>query len=97
MHVDDEDGVLLDASQGGRLRPLTTRSLWGAMARHPLVTLWTVARIHRQAVRLWWRRTPFHRRPAPPPTGLDAVTAPDRATPVSEPSPSHHPSREVSA
>ncbi len=96
MHVDDASGVVLDASQGGRLRPLTTGSLWSAMARHPLVTIWTVARIHLQAVRLWWRRTPFHRRPAPPPTGLDAVTTPDRPTRASEPSPSHDPSREVS-
>lgn len=95
MHVDDDRGVVLDATQGGRLRPLTTRSLWAAMARRPLVTMWTVARIHLQAVRLWWRRTPFHRRPDPPPTGLDAVDRPDPSTTDSEHPASTGPSREV--
>ena len=96
MHVDDDQGVVLDASQGGALRPLTTRSLWAAMVSHPLVTVWTVARIHLQAVRLWWRGTPFHRRPEPPPTGLDAVLPPDRSATDSEHLASTS-SREVSA
>ena len=102
MEVVDDDGVVLDATQGGRLQPLTTRSLWAAALRYPLVTLWTLARIHRQALRLWWRRTPFHRRPAPPATGLDAVVGPDRPDGASEPTASPHPapsqpSRKVSA
>lgn len=84
MHVDDADGVVLDATQGGRVQALTTGSLWGAMARFPLVTLRTVALIHLQALRLWLRATPFHRRPTPPPTGLDVVTSPDRAGGASE-------------
>jgi DUF1365 family protein len=91
MQVDDGDGVVLDATQAGRLVPLTTRSLWAAMARYPLVTLRTVGLIHWQAVRLWWKRTPFHRRPDPPATGLDAVTRPDRADHLSEPPASHRP------
>lgn len=98
--VDDDGAVVLDASQGGTPEPLTTRSLWSTMVRHPLVTLWTVALIHGQAVRLWWRRTPFHRRPTPPATGLDAVTGtgdgPDRTTRVSEPSADRQP-QETSA
>lgn len=77
MDVEDADGVVLQANQTGQLRPLTTWSLWSAMVRYPLVTVWTVVRIHKQAVRLWWRRTPFHRRPEPPATGLDAVTSPE--------------------
>lgn len=100
MQVHDDEGAVLDATQSGRLRPLTTRSLWAAMARYPLVTLRTVALIHWQALRLWWKRTPFHRRPAPPPTGLDAVARPDRVGDPSEPSPSHDPAsdhQEVSA
>lgn len=92
MQVLDDDGVVLDATQSGRLTPLTTRSLWTAMARYPLVTLRTVALIHAQALRLWWKRTPFHRRPDPPPTGLDAVARPDRPREYSEPSPSDDPS-----
>lgn len=97
MQVHDGEGVILDATQGGRLVPLTTRSLWAAMLRRPLVTLRTVALIHWQAVRLWWRRTPFHRRPAPPPTGLEVIADPDRRREVSEPPPSHGASQEVPA
>jgi uncharacterized protein len=66
MVVSDGDGMVLDATQSQVARPLTTARLWGAMLRRPLITLWTIALIHRQALRLWWRRTPFHRRPAPP-------------------------------
>lgn len=84
MDVEDADGTVLQATQAGRLQPLTTRSLWVAMARFPLVTIWTVVRIHAQAVRLLWRRTPFHRRPEPPPTGLEPTSPPDRADHLSE-------------
>lgn len=98
MDVEDAEGVVLQASQAGQSRPLTTRSLWTAMVRHPLVTVWTVARIHVQALRLLWRRTPFHRRPEPPPTGLDAVRSPDRHGDLSEPSASGTPAtQEASA
>lgn len=90
MQVRDGDGVVLDATQVGRLRPLTTRSLWRAVLSRPLVTLWTVGLIHGHAVALWWRRTPFHRRPEPPPTGLGAVRAPDRSNVGSEPEPHGH-------
>jgi uncharacterized protein len=44
------------------------QALWG----HPLLTLAVIARIHWQAVRLWVKRTPFFRQPAPP---ADFVTA----------------------
>lgn len=94
MVVSDGDGVVLDATQSQVAQPLTTASLWAAMAGHPLITLWTIALIHRQALRLWWRRTPFHRRPAAPPTGLDAVTEPVGTEPTSTPS---MPRQEVSA
>lgn len=66
MRVEDADGVVLDATQRGQRRPLTTARLWAALLRHPLVTLRTVVLIHWQAVRLWYRRTPFHPRPEPP-------------------------------
>jgi len=82
MVVSDDAGVVLDATQSQVVQPLTTASLWGAMVRHPLITLWTVLLIHRQAVRLWWRRTPFHRRPQPPATGLDAVASGTRSEPL---------------
>ena len=66
MTVRDEQGVVLDATQDGRRRELTTRNLWRALLRHPHLPLRTIVLIHRQALRLWWRRVRFHRRPQPP-------------------------------
>lgn len=62
----DADGDLLIATQAGRRRPLTTASLWSAVARHPLVTLKIIAGIHWEAWRLWRKGARFHRRPEPP-------------------------------
>ena len=85
MDVVDDEGVVLDATQSQRAHPLTTWSLWAAMVRHPLVTLWTVVLIHRQALRLFLRRTRFHRRPEPPDTGWTAIRTPAREPAASEP------------
>ena len=66
MTVRDGPQVVLDATQDGRRRELTTAGLWRALLRHPHLPLRTIVLIHRQALRLWWRRVGFHRRPAPP-------------------------------
>jgi uncharacterized protein len=87
IDVDDPDGPVFDATQAGRRVPLTTASLARVLLRHPLVTLHTVLRIHLQALRLWRRGVPFHRKPVPPPDGFaaagarrpDPVTATDRS------------------
>jgi DUF1365 family protein len=34
--------------------------------RHPMASLAALAAIHRNALRLWRARVPFHRRPDPP-------------------------------
>ncbi|MFV3074241.1 DUF1365 domain-containing protein [Niveispirillum fermenti] len=62
----DANGDLLVATQTGRRRPLTTRSLWSAIACHPLVTLKVIAGIHWEALRLWRKGARFHHRPEPP-------------------------------
>jgi uncharacterized protein len=67
MEVSDPDGVVLDATQDERRRELTTASLWRALLAQPHVPLHAMVRIHLQALRLWWRRVPFHRKPEPPP------------------------------
>ncbi len=61
----DEQGVLLHTATGGHLRPFTSRHFWHAMTRYPLFTFMVIARIHWQAVRLWFNRVPFNRKPAP--------------------------------
>jgi DUF1365 family protein len=47
-------------------RPLTTASLARTALRHPHAGVWTLALIHYQALRLWFKRAPFHSRPEPP-------------------------------
>jgi uncharacterized protein len=70
MEVHDGDGVVLSATQDARLTPLTTRALWRAALRHPSASRSALAAIHWHALRLWLRRVPFHRRPAPPADAL---------------------------
>lgn len=51
--------------------PLTTRTLLAALAEVPLVTVKTTLAIHWQALLLWRKRIPFHRKPSPPPSWLE--------------------------
>jgi DUF1365 family protein len=60
-------------SVSGRLQPLDSAALRGAVLRMPLMSLGVVARIHWQALRLWWRGVPFFRKPEPP---LHPVSSP---------------------
>ena len=63
----DEAGPLLLTAIGGRPRGWSNRALLGAFARMPLLTLGVIARIHWQALRLWWKGVPFlGARPAKP-------------------------------
>ena len=71
----DAQGLLLQTSVSGALRPCTARSARRALLDQPLMTLALIARIHWQALRLWARRVPFFHKPAPP---ADFVT---RSTP----------------
>ena len=63
---DDAQGPLLQTSQGGRLEPLTPATVRRAFFGQPLMTLAVVLRIHWQALRLWLKRVPWHRRPPEP-------------------------------
>jgi DUF1365 family protein len=63
---DDDDGPLLETSLSGRLQPLTSSSVRSAFFGTPLMTLGVIARIHWQALRLWFKRVPFHGKPEPP-------------------------------
>ena len=63
---DDADGPLIETSLSGTLQPVDPASLRRALLRYPALTLGVVARIHWQALRLWLKRVPFRRKPAPP-------------------------------
>jgi DUF1365 family protein len=66
MEVEDEDGLVLDATQRARLVPFTSPQLARLLLRYPLVSLRSQLLIHLHALRLWMKRVPFHRRPTPP-------------------------------
>lgn len=61
----DDDGELFRAGLRGERRPFSDKELAKLLVTHPFVTLKAVAAIHLQAVRLWRKRVPFHRRPEP--------------------------------
>jgi DUF1365 family protein len=57
---------LITTSLSGRLQSASDRALWSAFIRMPLFSFGVIARIHWQAVQLWWKRTPFFSKPEPP-------------------------------
>jgi DUF1365 family protein len=67
---------LLPAALGGERRPLTDGALLRACLAVPFLTLKVIAAIHWEALRLFLKGTPFHRRPPPP--AEPATVAPAR-------------------
>ncbi len=66
VDLHDAQGALLQTSVSGVLQPLTACAVRQALWRQPLMTLGLIAHIHWQALRLWFKRVPFFRKPAPP-------------------------------
>ncbi|WP_066271687.1 DUF1365 domain-containing protein [Hydrogenophaga palleronii] len=87
----DHDGAadappLLNTSVSGALLPLNPQTLRRALWRHPAMTVGVIARIHWQALRLWWRKAPFFRQPPAPGDFVTTATAvPTAPTPNAEP------------
>ena len=64
MHLRDGGGRKpLTAVLHGKRRELTNRSVAGLLLRYPLQPLQVIALIHFEALRLWLKRVPFHRKP----------------------------------
>ncbi len=66
----DASGPLLLTGISGVSRSVTTRTVLRAFFFYPLMTFGVVAKIHWQALRLWFKRVPFFRKPIPPSTRL---------------------------
>lgn len=66
VDLHDAGGALLQTSVSGALQPYDRHSARRTLMDQPLMTLALIARIHWQALRLWLKRVPFFRKPAPP-------------------------------
>ncbi|GAB2804737.1 DUF1365 domain-containing protein [Comamonas piscis] len=66
VDLHDEAGPLLRTGVAGTLQALTTATVRRAFWGMPLMTWGVVFRIHWQALRLWSKRLPFHRKPTEP-------------------------------
>jgi hypothetical protein len=91
----EEVHKLFDATMTLHRRPLTTWQLARVLLRYPFITGKVVAAIYWQALRLWWKRCPFH----PHPKSIDPSihrkspchdTTPDRATQRADTRPASH-------
>ncbi|KAA5604560.1 DUF1365 domain-containing protein [Roseospira marina] len=78
----DAEGPLLHAAFAGRRVPLSGRTLAGALARHPLMTLKVIVGIHWEALRLWLKGVRLVPRD-PAPARLVTVVPPDGEAPPS--------------
>jgi DUF1365 family protein len=63
---EDADGALLQTSLSGRMTPLTPASARAAFFGMPMMSFGVIARIHWQALRVWAKRVPYVKKPAPP-------------------------------
>ncbi len=69
----DTTGPLFRASLRASRLAFTDRNLLVLFFTHPLVTLKATTAIHWEALRLWRKRVPFHRRPDPKPRSVSVV------------------------
>jgi DUF1365 family protein len=75
IHVDDRQGdeMMLLSALTGRQAPLTPGRLAWFAAKYPLVTLWVIFLIHWNALLLWLKRVPFHRKESRPDLQRDVL------------------------
>lgn len=62
----DASGKMLETSQTGTLGACDDAALLRHFLRHPLMTFAVIARIHWQAVKLWYKGARFYTKPNPP-------------------------------
>jgi DUF1365 family protein len=67
VHVENHAGErrLFDATLRMSRAPITKSSLNRALLSYPLMTFQVISRIYWQALRLWWKKAPYHPHPGP--------------------------------
>ena len=63
IEVLEREGLPLQAVLAGKRRALTNRTLAAAFLRYPAMPMQVTGLIHWQALKLWLKRVPFHRKP----------------------------------
>ena len=66
IDYDDNTGALLQTSVSGDLQPLNSQAVRKAIFSFGAMTLGVIARIHWQAVKLFFKRVPYFSKPTPP-------------------------------
>ncbi len=73
LDVTETGETVLVSTLQGRRHPLTDRQLAWMGLKYPLVTLHVITQIHWQALRLWWKRLPWHAKSANPDLQRDVL------------------------
>jgi uncharacterized protein len=66
IDYDDAQGALINTSVSGDLQPLSAQAIRKAILSYGVMTLGVIARIHWQAIKLFFKRVPFFSKPTPP-------------------------------
>jgi uncharacterized protein len=66
IDYDDAQGALITTSVSGNLQALNAQVVRKAMFNYGAMTLTVIARIHWQALKLFFKRVPFFSKPTPP-------------------------------
>ncbi len=73
LDVTETGQTVLVSTLQGRRHPLTDGQLARMGLKYPLVTLHVITQIHWQALRLWWKRLPWHAKSANPDLQRDVL------------------------
>jgi DUF1365 family protein len=66
IDYDDAQGALINTSVSGELQALDAQTVRKALFSYGAMTLGVIARIHWQALKLFFKRVPFFSKPTPP-------------------------------
>lgn len=75
IELHDDHGPLLLTSISGDRVVASQQAVHKAFWRYPSMTFFVIARIHWQALKLFWKRVPFFRKPKPPESSVTSSSS----------------------